>query len=849
MSILIVSDRKTNNMSGYYQKASKNERYTSILPISIRREIIDQMKNVANSANEEETRRITARFEHAIMILSYPDIWQSNPSLIPSALHHLHLAAVSGYHPARSMAGKFHSLFGAEMPECAQTEVEWLSQASLKGSLTAMQRLKLLAPAQYLEVFRLIRCQYNGSFVEGELWPNTELLLVLIRCGSIDVPPNFIHNLAALGQIDSLRRLSGLSPSLFNTQDLLGETPLVTACRCGQAEVVTLLLELGADPKIATHSGVHALHFLSAFEESAIPKVAKILAQKGAALEAHCSRGQNYQQGLDGRFDVEAGTPLLWAVIAGNIQAIRSLLDLGADVFAYKKITPWTFSNDVLIDSSPLESAIGRYRFDIVELLLESCENKDKRKQKLNELRLVGPNVRAAPLLTALSKRHDGILRTALSYGSRFQDAQLMTVKTLIGYGANPLQISREASGYSIHPLLLVCQDNSLLLLRYLWNHSGGRFRPPVAKVFIECLEIAMQNTNRDVFDFLISHADDVFLGDSLTHVTSALVKACSGYIDIHYVSSFISLAYRTLQCSTTSQTAAINPCRPNFSAPLLASLLAGNIEVASLLLLYGESDIVSEGLLFQMIWLDACYPIATNRLDILLNLAYLFPSPISKEDLFWGTGRNGNDDRQIQLTALHFAFSSQANDLQDANQRFILAQKNKNILSRIIEDFHEPHFLNAQIETSSSVNAGDTALHIAAREGCLDLIFWILGEPQGPYFDLNLRNACNETVLDICLAHYETVVNELEDMFMAVGSLITETPAFKNLIRLEELMPHFLTDFNCNISAFCLVILRQTEVSFLFIRQPNITFNVAIGDGEQCKNAFFHFKIFCNLR
>ncbi|KAJ5813687.1 uncharacterized protein N7503_000437 [Penicillium pulvis] len=822
-------------------RASMNEKYTSYLPVSVRREITKQLRNVADSVQESETRRVLASFEYSVMILCYPDTWKTKPSPISTALHCLHLAAASGYHHAQSVAGRLHYAFGSAMPESVETEVEWLSQASMKGSLTAMQRLRLLDPSHHLKISRLIRFEYQGSFFRDALWSDTELLLRAIPSG-YDVPPYFIHNLAAHGQSDSLKRLCRLPPRHFNMTDRAGETPLVTACRCGHADVVELLLELGADPTIATYRDIHPLHFLGAFEDRHIPRVTKLLLTNGAILEAHCSQGDTYRQGIDGRFDVEAGTPLLWAVIAGNIQAINSLLDWGANIFAYQRLVPQDFTNDVYIDSSPLESAITKYRFDIVEILLASCKDIQLMRGKLNELRLVGPNIRASPLLHALNRPKEDLMRIALTHGWRVQDAQLMTVATLMRYGSSLLEISREVSGQSINPTVLICEVNNLPLLRFIWNRDGGIYRPSNTRIFIECIGTAIQYSNKDVFDFLVTHKDDLHLDDD-EQILDALAKVCNMSDNEHYVSSLVELACSTSPSSTSARNIVTNTGRPNFTIPLMVSLLAGNLRTAVLLCLHGDCDFMFEGLslLAEVISLDATSPIANDRVDTLLSLATLVLSPSSRDDLFWRCEVHQSHGRQSFFTAFHSAVSPQANGARIASETFIPAESNRKVLDHVLRNFHEPQFLNAQVDRLSARFPGDTALHIAAREGCLKSIEMILHGPYGPQIDCSLLNVYNQTFLDLSIIYYENAINESEDLLMCLGNLFTATAAAKKIKNLASTIYSFLFEYECNISVFCLVVVRRSDNSFLFTRRPRVQFFVAFPneDVPECHTLF----------
>jgi hypothetical protein len=406
------------------------------------------------------------------MTLCY-DVSRTDPELIPSALNYMLHAAASGHQPAQSLVGRLFGIFGHELPIGRDTETKWLFQASLRGSLTAMKRLQMLNPAVHQQADRLIRFRHNGSSYEDELWKSTEYLLFSISAGLADVPPGFIHNLAAHGQLESLRRLSHLPRQAFNTQYRLGETPLVTGCRCGHANIVQLLLELGADPSIGTFGNVHPLHFLSAFPEEDIPQIGGLLLRHGAELEIYSQEGSVYRQGIDGRFGVEEGTPLLWSVITGNVVAIKELLRHGANIFSYIHLHEWEMASETVIHSSPLESAIGMYRYNIVNLLLSSCTNREELMRGLNDLRLVGRKVRATPLLMALERRTVSQVTPMLLHGHLRHHAQLRTVETLLRYGSDPLRLSQEQSGESTNAIEVVCQDDNLLLLEFSGTTMG----------------------------------------------------------------------------------------------------------------------------------------------------------------------------------------------------------------------------------------------------------------------------------------------------------------------------------------------------------------------------------------
>ena len=95
--------------------------------------------------------------------------------------------------------------------------------------------------------------------------------------------------------------------------------------------------------------------------------------------------------------------------------------------------------------------------------------------QGLNNLRLVGRSVRATPLLVALERQILVQLRPTLIHGPLRHYAQLRTVETLLRFGSDPLRLSHEISGESVHAIELVGQDSNLLLLKFLWNYDEAK--------------------------------------------------------------------------------------------------------------------------------------------------------------------------------------------------------------------------------------------------------------------------------------------------------------------------------------------------------------------------------------
>ena len=140
-----------------------------------------------------------------------------------------------------------------------------------------------------------------------------------------------IHDAAARGASAELEMILASDPQAWRKLDRAGLTPLLVAVREGRVEVVSLLLEHGADPSQASPQNWSPLH------EAAVtgkPEIVVLLLGKGA--RPRVMETQNH------------GTPLHVACFQGNLRICEMLLKAGADVNARdrERLTPLFHAKD-----------------------------------------------------------------------------------------------------------------------------------------------------------------------------------------------------------------------------------------------------------------------------------------------------------------------------------------------------------------------------------------------------------------------------------------------------------------------------------------------------------------------
>jgi len=160
-----------------------------------------------------------------------------------------------------------------------------------------------------------------------------------------------IHEAVLSGDIDQVRNLIDANDSLVNMANDKGMTPLRLAVYTGNAEMVKVLLDHGAntDHVHPMYGSIINQAFTSACQKGSGPELVQILLDRGVAFDA-------------AQTDALGMTPLDWAVHFGNSPMARLAVEHHADV----NLTSSRMGR------TPLVGAVSKGHGEIVNLLLRN---------------------------------------------------------------------------------------------------------------------------------------------------------------------------------------------------------------------------------------------------------------------------------------------------------------------------------------------------------------------------------------------------------------------------------------------------------------------------------------------
>ena len=115
----------------------------------------------------------------------------------------------------------------------------------------------------------------------------------------------------------------------LNQADPLGRTLLMEAVLEKRTDLVTLLLENGADPKLADLEGFTALHFAA---QEHVPQIVQLLLDKGAPVDPKDHLGNTPLFKALSTYRGQADGDAIWALLlAGADRAIKNKHDVSPE--------------------------------------------------------------------------------------------------------------------------------------------------------------------------------------------------------------------------------------------------------------------------------------------------------------------------------------------------------------------------------------------------------------------------------------------------------------------------------------------------------------------------------------
>ncbi|KAK0670324.1 hypothetical protein QBC41DRAFT_372665 [Cercophora samala] len=254
---------------------------------------------------------------HALFALFLDLLMPQSPELPPEYRHSplklLKASLEGGYSPAKAVAPVIFEYFQQTKPDVKNCFSDWLSEGVSTGSVYARPLLAKLDPGALASALQTF--ERAGGY--------SQFYFTNSGCSQL-------HWLCIYGTLQELEHHFRAFPEANieeSTSD--SETPLYLACTRGAWDIVLFLLDHGADASvISTRFRVSCLHWIFAFPDAVQERAAQRLVESGANINAVSRLPLPF---FHYPFVLPAGTPLHWAVVLSNQQAISTLIGLGAD--------------------------------------------------------------------------------------------------------------------------------------------------------------------------------------------------------------------------------------------------------------------------------------------------------------------------------------------------------------------------------------------------------------------------------------------------------------------------------------------------------------------------------------
>ncbi|KAF2798805.1 ankyrin [Melanomma pulvis-pyrius CBS 109.77] len=709
----------------------------SLMPAPLLNYVMRTLDEVSSDLREPMTRRLTAAYELALGLVAF-SIDESKDSndndKVTRVLQLLDFAAKNGDDESQWTVGWMYATFHQQF---LGDDRDWLVNGMMVGSRIATRRLRQLDSQRYHETRIVIQTEYQGIGYGWKVQP--EMIQDNPVYKGRPVPVNMQIVLAAsVGRKVKVEALLDAGVDI-DSLDGMRETPLIAACRAGHAELVEFLLNSGADPAILSKENISPLHFLSSFDDDEIPRIAQLIVDLGCPLEAHSTGRSNLNTGYTGAdrfYGLCDGTPLLWAVAADNIVAVKTLLGLGADPFDM-------LGTSKALPHSPVLWAAQMHQADVLEALLDSTSlDLPFLLNNCHRVSNIAGSIKNLPLAAAVSYSGGLVFYRIQLHGPLHRENCKKTIHLLLSKGADPTNVNSEGQS-AFHYTGTSSQPYAL---QALLEWHGGSFVPSI-QIWTEMLIRAVVKDCRSIFDELLKMKPLVATNEEYSW--PMIIAELAGHDDARsYMNAIIT--HHQNEASTVA----------DYSLAFEKALITGNLENAKIIFNRADKcDIVARRyepsmestmtLLGRLMRSAIIYPYTLPRVQIFLELTG------GRESLFNEVWNNEAGPFNALQVAVGYTPHGKTKTITTA------------LLELILTYFKHPvHHLNKTHEKNRSL------LHMAVRYGNAQAIEVLLKYPGldwshrdsegGTAFDRAL-NRLQDSWRDKELTYWEVPEEELE--------------------------------------------------------------------------------------
>ncbi|KAF1954793.1 serine/threonine protein kinase [Byssothecium circinans] len=702
-----------------------------LLPTSVLNQIVTEMTVVAHDGREDKLRRAEAAWQCSILRFRLRKMEKSKEEELNSILQAVLLAARLGHTVAGGMVGWLHAAFDRSLPVSTKEEKQWLYAAICKGNSTARRRLSFLDMGEYQRAVSHLRCRYVGiglvaprNYYDSDLVDDDSFFMAIED--SLSSLGDIFQLAATGGRYELVRRIIASKAQELDINKLYmgNETVLLKACRSGHAEIALLLLDKGADPTLANDEGVTPLHFLGSFDEEDIPKITDALIQAGADREARSRKGWQYSQCIDSTYGTVEGTPLTWAVAAGNETATQALMDIGADPFDVqgrdiKYDDNWSNSVHVF----PVWQASVTCQYWLLEILLEA--SKDYAEHLNGVYRKFGSDALKDPFAIlgwVVTDGNSSTFNRILIHGKDYEKAFQKTFEVLIRHGANPLDINGEGESVIVPAL----ERSQPYILDYLMSWQSGKLQPDPSQ-WIRCLWIACVLQDKVAFESLVSYSQ-------------------ADKVSSEQWNSFFAATY-ALPDDTEflDHLGHYRRSDANFHDHFERALVAGKYVLAHWIYETGKCDLTKttdgDTILGRLIMSSKSYSNSSRHIDALLDM--------NITDAVYYDVIHLEGSKMFALHAAVFMVEYRPGSSRSTSP-----------LQSIVRRRYNPGYLNLVI--SEGVYKGSTALHLAVKTCNEEAVRYLLDE-EGDSLDLALLDHEGNSLIDLASRLFKNQAPHME--------------------------------------------------------------------------------------